>query len=108
MSKHDHSIPANVAAKYWNGFITRTEAQQVFEEQKNVIRQLSIAVGSMDMICQCLAEKFGVSNEDIQTWCKAEAEKRMAAAKAAQQAGNVAPPTTQGEPDGEKKIILEN
>lgn len=69
MSKVDH-----VQAKYWNGFITRTEAQKVFDEQGQVIMQQAMAIQKLDAVLSYMAEKFGISHEDINNWMKAKSE----------------------------------
>lgn len=77
MSKVDH-----VQAKYWNGFITRTEAQKVFDEQGQVIMQQAMAIQKLDAVLSYMAEKFGVSHEDINNWMKAKSEAVQKAAAA--------------------------
>lgn len=69
MSKVDH-----VQAKYWNGFITRTEAQKVFDEQGQVIMQQAMVIQKLDAVLTYMAEKFGVTHEDINNWMKAKNE----------------------------------
>lgn len=77
MSKVDH-----VQAKYWNGFITRTEAQKVFDEQGQVIMQQAMAIQKLDAVLSYMAEKFGVTHEDINNWMKAKNEAAQKAAAA--------------------------
>lgn len=61
-------------AKYWNGFITRTEAQKVFDEQQKVIMGLMGTVQKLDTVIAYFGEKFGVKVEDIQAWLKVKAD----------------------------------
>ncbi len=86
----------HVQAKYWNGFITRTEAQKVFDELGQVVQQLRTGVMTMDLVVQMVTEKLGLSHADIEVWCKAEMEKRKAAHEAANSNHNV--PQVPGEP----------
>lgn len=58
----------HIQAKYWNGFITRTEAQKVHDETAQVIQQMGIMLQKMDAVVSCLAEKLGVGVADIETW----------------------------------------
>jgi len=63
-----------VQAKYWNGFLTRTEAQKVFDEQGQVITAQAMAIQKLDAVISCLAEKFGVTAEDVNKWMKEKTE----------------------------------
>jgi hypothetical protein len=63
-----------VTAKYWNGFITRTEAQKVFDEQGQVITHQAMAIQKLDAVLTYIAEKFGITHEDINNWMKAKNE----------------------------------
>jgi hypothetical protein len=58
----------HLQAKYWNGFITRTEAQKVFEETAQVINGQGQALQKMDAVVSFLAEKLGVTVADIEAW----------------------------------------
>lgn len=70
-----------VQAKYWNGFITRTEAQKVFDEFQGVIMRQAVMIQQLDAGLTYIAERFGITPNDINEWMKAKAE----AAKAAQE-----------------------
>lgn len=71
----------HIQAKYWNGFITRTEAQKVFDEQMNVIMRQAQILAKYDAAMSCVAEKVGVTAEDVNKWIEAKVE----AAKKAQE-----------------------
>lgn len=83
----------HVQAKYWNGFITRTEAQKVYDEQQQVITAQAAAIQKIDAVISCIAEKVGVTPADVNEWLKSQAEKIRAANEAqakAQEAHNAA------------------
>ncbi len=69
----------HVTAKYWNGFITRTEAQKVFDEYGQVIQAQAVAIQKLDAVVSCLAEKFGVTAEEVNTWVKGKIEAQQKA-----------------------------
>lgn len=58
----------HVQAKYWNGFITRVEAQKVFDEQTQVILKQAEAFAKFDAVLSCLADKAGVTPADVNAW----------------------------------------
>jgi energy-converting hydrogenase A subunit M len=62
----------HVQAKYWNGFITRTEAQKVHDETAQVLMRQGEALCKMDIVISFIAEKFGITKEEIETWYKAK------------------------------------
>ena len=85
----------HVQAKYWNGFITRVEAQKVFDEMSQVIQGQAAAMAKFDMAISCIAEKVGVTPADVNEWVKAkmktaEAEKAAQEVKAADNANGAA------------------
>jgi hypothetical protein len=55
-------------AKYWNGFITRVEAQKVFDEQLQVISRQAQAMATFDAAISCIAEKVGITPADVNAW----------------------------------------
>lgn len=59
-------------AKYWNGFLTRVEAQKVFEEMSGVIQAQAAAMAKFDVAISCIAEKVGVSPADVNAWLEAK------------------------------------
>jgi hypothetical protein len=74
----------HVQAKYWNGFITRVEAQNVFDEQTQVICRQAEALAKFDAAISCIAEKVGVTFADVNAWVA----DKVAAAQKAQDANN--------------------
>jgi len=70
-------------AKYWNGFITRVEAQKVFDEQLQVISRQAEALAKFDAAISCIAEKVGITPAIVNEWM---AEKVAAAQKAQEEA----------------------
>jgi hypothetical protein len=58
----------HVQAKYWNGYITRTEAQKVFGDFSAVINQHSVTLQKMDAVLSFLADKFGFTQQEIEAW----------------------------------------
>lgn len=58
----------HVQAKYWNGYITRTEIQKVFEETAGVIQAQQQTLQKMDMVISCIAEKVGLTAQDVNEW----------------------------------------
>lgn len=71
-------------AKYWNGFITRVEAQKVFDEQLQVISKQAEALAKFDAAISCIAEKVGVTPASVNEWVA----QKVAAAQQAQEAAN--------------------
>lgn len=76
----------HVQAKYWNGFITRTETQKVFDEQAQVLMSQAMAIQKLDAVVSCLAEKAGVTAETVNAWVKQKTEEAQAAQAAEKQA----------------------
>lgn len=87
----------HIQAKYWNGFITRTEAQKVFDEIQQVIMAQAAALQRLDAAVSCIAEKLGVTAEDINNWLKTQVEKAQKAAEATK----AAPPAPVVPPEAE-------
>ena len=58
----------HVQAKYWNGFLTRTEAQKVFDETAKVIQAQQRTLAQMDAVLSFFAEKLDVKPDDVQAW----------------------------------------
>jgi hypothetical protein len=82
----------HIQAKYWNGFITRTEAQKVFDEQGQVIMSQAMAIQKLDAVISCIAEKFGVTAEDVNNWMKVKAEEAQKANTSANTASPIVTP----------------
>lgn len=72
----------HVQAKYWDGFITRTEAQKVFDEQTKVIQFQAQAMGKFDAVLSCMAEKMGLNAQDVNDWVTKKVQEAAEAAKA--------------------------
>lgn len=71
----DRQRADHIQAKYWNGFVTRTEAQKVFDETAQVVNAQAVALQKMDAVISFIAEKLGITAADIQAWITAKAEK---------------------------------
>ncbi len=75
----------HIQEKYWNGFITRTEAQKVFDEQAQVIQMQAQAMAKFDAVISCIAEKLGVTAKDVNDWVTQKMKEAAEAAKANEQ-----------------------
>lgn len=64
----------HAAAKYWNGFITRTEAQKVFDEHGQVLMGQAMAIQKLDAVVSCIADKLGIKADDVNNWLKLKTE----------------------------------
>lgn len=62
-------------ADYWHGYLTRVEAQKVFDETAKVIQAHQQMLQQMDAVLSFLAEKLDVKPADIQAWINAKMEK---------------------------------
>lgn len=60
----------DVQAAYWNGPLTRKEAQQVFDENAEVIQAQGQAIMAMNMTISFLMERFGFKPEEVAAWIK--------------------------------------
>ena len=97
-------------AFYWNGPLTRAEAQKVFDETAGVIKHLNETIIKLDMCVAFLVEKSGATKEEIQAWMDA----RLAKMKAEMEANNAveaqppAPPADGAVPqaDGESTPLV--
>lgn len=81
----DKQRQAHNLARYWEGPLTRAEAQKVFDETAQVIQQSQQTIMKIDMVLALLVEKSGCSTEEIQLWMN-ERVKKIAAEQAAKQA----------------------
>lgn len=76
MSKPNRYLPTanamteNVAAAYWQGPLTRAEAQKVFDEYAATFRRQATALTQQDMCIAYLCEKFGVTPDDVMKWAE--------------------------------------
>lgn len=68
------NMPENIQAAYWNGPITRKEAQAVFDDYGRAISAQALAITKVDMVIAYLCDKFGVTPEEIQNWAEAKAK----------------------------------
>lgn len=73
-------------AAYWNGSLTRAEAQKVFDETAAVVSHHQQTIMKLDMVVAYLVEKAGHTTEQIQEWMN----ERVKAAQAAQDAAKAA------------------
>lgn len=58
----------HVQAKYWNGFLTRVEAQKVFGEYASALNKQAQVMQKMDAVLSFIAEKFGITTTEIEAW----------------------------------------
>lgn len=75
--------------RYWNGPLTRAEAQKVFDETAGVIQKAQETIVKLDLVLAFLVEKSGVPTTEIQTWIDHRV-KTMQAAMQAEQAKQAA------------------
>jgi hypothetical protein len=90
-------------AAYWNGPITRAEAQKVFDEQAVVIMKQAEMITKLDAVASFLSEKAGYSVADIQAWIT---EKMKGAAEAAEGAAEAAEGAAQEEQPEQGQVVL--
>lgn len=76
MNKYSPMVnkPEAVAAAYWNGGLTREEAQRVFDEYGKVMTMQGNAIVRLDMCLAFLCEKFGFKPEDVEIWAQEKAK----------------------------------
>lgn len=77
------AIPSSgdVQAAYWNGPLTRKEAQNVFDEYAQVLTNVSNQTTAMNMTISFLCERFGIKPEDVASWIRRKAAEQMAEAQ---------------------------
>jgi hypothetical protein len=68
----DKQRMAHNAERYWNGPLTRAEAQKVFDETAGVIQSQQQTIAKLDMVLAFLVEKGGYQTAEIQTWMNAK------------------------------------
>lgn len=68
------NLTGDAQAAYWCGPISRREAQKVFDEYGAAISQQAMAITRLDMCLAYMAEKFGVTPQDVAEWAKKKAE----------------------------------
>lgn len=61
-------------AMYWNGPVSRVEAQKVFDETAKVIKHHQEIITKLDMVISFLVEKSGFATEEIQAWMNAKVQ----------------------------------
>lgn len=86
----DKQRMAHNAERYWNGPLTRAEAQKVFDETAGVIQKTQETLVKLDMVLAFLVEKSGATTEEIQVWMD-ERVKTMRAAMEAKQVAEAHP-----------------
>lgn len=74
---------ASQAGQYWNGKLTRREAQGVFDEQKETIMGLAVQISRLSAVTSYLMEKVGVTAEEINLWVEEKVKAAQAEAAAA-------------------------
>ena len=65
-------------------FITRTEIQKVFDETAGVIQAQQQTLQRMDMVISCIAEKVGLTAQDVNEWVAKKVAEAAEKAKAAE------------------------
>lgn len=71
----------HIQAKYWNGFLTRTEGQKVFDDYAKVIQAQGVAIQKLDAVISFMAEKFGITGAEIEAWVAKKIEQSSVEAK---------------------------
>lgn len=94
----DKQRQAHNAARYWEGPLTRAEAQKVFDETAGVIQKTQETLVKLDMVLAFLVEKSGATVEEIQTWMNARVAKMQAEMKAKAEEAAKQPPAPEAEP----------
>lgn len=79
-------------ATYWNGPVSRIEAQKVFDETAGVIKAQGEVITKLDMVLAFLVEKSGFTTEEIQVWMY-ERIKAMQKAAQIQEEATLQPPS---------------
>lgn len=94
----------HVQAKYWNGFITRTEIQKIFDEYGQAMTAQATAIQKLDAVISCIADKLGITTEVVNEWVKG---KIAEAAKKAEEAPTQAPnaDSQDKQPEGSSIIL---
>jgi hypothetical protein len=77
--------------RYWNGPLTRAEAQKVFDETAGVIQKTQETLVKLDLVLAFLVEKSGAETTEIQTWMDERVKKMQAKMEAEQQAAATQP-----------------
>ena len=80
----DKQRMAHNAERYWNGPLTRAEAQKVFDETAGVIQKANETIVKLDLVLAFLVEKSGATTEEIQTWMDERVKKIKADMEAKQ------------------------
>src|SRR5277367_241462 len=65
-------------AMYWNGPVTRVEAQKVFDETADVIQKHNEIITKLDMVLAFVVEKAGYTAEEVQAWMNERMSKMQA------------------------------
>ena len=85
--------------QYWNGPLTRAEAQKVFDETAGVIQKTQETLVKLDMVLAFLIEKSGATLDEVQTWMN-ERVKKIQAETAKQAEAEVMEAPKEPEPQG--------
>lgn len=81
------------SAQFWNGYVTRTEVQRVFDDYTKATVALQEKFIKLDFAVGFILEKFEVTPEQVSEFMKAKME-QFAAAEAAKQESKPAPKPT--------------
>lgn len=84
----------HVQAKYWNGFVTRTEVQSIFNQYAAAQNNQGVALQKMDAVLSFLCSKFGIDVKEIEAWINAKIEE--ASKTPLEKAVEASPNTAQG------------
>jgi hypothetical protein len=67
------NMPERVVAAYWQGSLTRAEAQKIFDEYGATITAQGKALIQQDLAIAYLCEQFGITPEDVTKWAQEKA-----------------------------------
>jgi hypothetical protein len=101
----DKQRMAHNAARYWEGPLTRAEAQKVFDEMAGVIQKTQETLVKLDLVLAFLVEKSGAATEDIQAWMDNRVKEMQAKMKAAQEAPDNGAVEAQLLPDAQPALV---
>jgi hypothetical protein len=72
-----------VQAEFWNGALTRKEAQEVFDSISENIKVIAAKMTAYDMSMAFVFAKLGIQKEEFEAFVKAKMEQIEAAEQAA-------------------------
>ena len=67
-----------VQANYWQGALTRAEAQKVFDEFAQGITNMAQEQIQMKAVISCIMQKFNITPEEVSAWVTAQVSKMKA------------------------------